>query len=222
MTESDHIGKIQDLLLRSAAGSAAAREELLALIDGVLSGTIRAGIRRCLTDMGLLPPEGWARDERVGPDPFCPTVVISYYNDAIRRFRERIVHEAPQFGSLGALVAYLVTIVRNRALNKIRRQRREGSPADERPPEPPGHEPDPAAAAAKKDLVRMFIDRAVEVTPEGDRPLFLDLMRRTPAEIAEEQGCTEGAIRARRHRIFCRIREKMQNWLNTQGGHHGE
>jgi WD40 repeat protein len=86
------------------------------------------------------------------------------------------------------------------------------------PPDAPARGPDPAAAAAGRDLERL-IDAEIDALPEPFREAFVlcEIEERTAAAAAAALGCPVGTIESRLTRARARLRERLAGRGVTAG-----
>lgn len=121
----------------------------------------------------------------------------------------RVLRGLAAFREDSRFETWLHRIVTNTALNHLRRRGRFGELATE-PEEAP---PDVSAPERIDERVadRDALERALEALPAGLRTVVLlkDVYDLSCAEIAEEVGATEGAVKVRLHRARRRLRDLL-------------
>ncbi|HKB05018.1 MAG TPA: sigma-70 family RNA polymerase sigma factor [Gemmataceae bacterium] len=137
------------------------------------------------------------RDEHAAEDAFQTTfLALARHAASVRR--------------PGALAAWLHRVA-VRCTAAFRRPTPEPMSA---PPDVPAKGPDPAAAAAARDLEQL-IDTEVDALPEPYRDAFVlcEVQQRTASEAARALGCAVGTIESR----LTRARERLRTRLGRRG-----
>jgi len=128
------------------------------------------------------------------------------YEDAEDLLQESLAQAYRRFDQLrhpDKFTGWLISIIRNRFINRLRRGRQRGSSAAELPPEPVAAEQDPLAAQLKE---------ALSLMPTGPRELlslfYLDGL--SLKETAQVLGITPRAVRQRLFRARAALRRQVK------------
>lgn len=109
----------------------------------------------------------------------------------------------------GRVGPWLFAVCRNRAVDVLRTRGRVG-PLDGEAPEPPGREPDPAAAAEQDETYRRLGGLVAGLPPARREVVDLWSAGFSYSEIAQIAGYSEVNVRVLLHRAIKQLRERME------------